>query len=48
MEGNYKIVLASKSPRRAEILKMIKVNFIVAPSKIKEQINPKIEQMKLQ
>ena len=44
MEGNYKIVLASKSPRRAEILKMIKVNFIVAPSKIKEQINPKIEQ----
>ncbi len=44
MENNYKIILASKSPRRAEILKMIKVNFIVVPSKIKEEINPKIEQ----
>ena len=44
MKNNYKIILASKSPRRAEILKMIKVNFKVAPSKIKEKINPKIEQ----
>ena len=44
MQNNYKIILASKSPRRAEILKMIKVNFIVAPSNIKEEINPKIEQ----
>ena len=44
MENNYKIILASESPRRAEILKMIKVNFIVAPSKIKEEINPKIKQ----
>ena len=44
MGNNYKIILASKSPRRAEILKMIKVNFEVVPSKIKEEINPKIEQ----
>ena len=44
MENNYKIILASKSPRRAEILKMIKVNFEVVPSKIKEEINPKIKQ----
>ena len=39
MGGNYKIILASKSPRRAEILKMIKVKFEVAPSKIKEEVN---------
>ena len=44
MTINNKIILASKSPRRAEILKMIKVNFKVVPSKIKEEINPKIEQ----
>ena len=44
MANNYKIILASKSPRRAEILSMIGVNFKVAPSKIEEQINPKIEQ----
>ena len=44
MDDNYKIILASKSPRRAEILKMIKVNFKVVPSKIKEKINPKIQQ----
>ena len=44
MANNYKIILASKSPRRAEILKMIGVNFKVVPSKIKEEINPKIEQ----
>ena len=44
MENNYKIILASKSPRRAEILKMIKVDFKVIPSKIKEEINPKIDQ----
>ena len=44
MDNNYKIILASKSPRRAEILKMIKVNFKVVPSKIKEKINPKIQQ----
>ena len=44
MDNNYKIILASKSPRRAEILKMIKVNFKVVPSKIKEKIDPKIQQ----
>ena len=44
MTNNYKIILASKSPRRAEILRMIGVNFKVAPSKIEEEINPKIEQ----
>ena len=43
MKNNYDIILASKSPRRAEILKMIKVNFKVVPSKIKEAINPKIK-----
>jgi len=44
MKNNYKIILASKSPRRARVLEMIKVNFKVAPSKINEEINPKIEQ----
>ena len=48
MENNYKIILASKSPRRAEILRMIRVNFKVVPSKIKEEINPKIEQNEMQ
>ena len=44
MDNNYKIILASKSPRRAEILRMIRLNFKVEPSYIYEQINPKIEQ----
>ena len=44
MENNYKIILASKSPRRAEILRMIGVNFKVEPSNINEEINQKIEQ----
>ena len=44
MDNNYKVILASESPRRAEILKMIKVNFEAVPSKIKEEINPNIEQ----
>ena len=44
MANNYKIILASKSPRRAEILSMIGVNFKVVPSKIKEEINPRIGQ----
>ena len=43
MNNNYKIILASKSPQRAKILKMIKVNFEVVPSKIKEKINPNTE-----
>ena len=34
MANNYKIILASKSPRRAEILRMIGVNFKVVPSNI--------------
>ena len=44
MDNNYKIILASKSPRRAEILRMIGVNFKVESSNIHEQINQKIEQ----
>ena len=44
MANNYKIILASQSPRRAKILRMLGVNFKVAPSKIKEEINPKIGQ----
>ena len=43
MKNNYKIILASKSPRRAEILKMIRINFKVTPSKSKEEINTKRE-----
>ena len=37
MDNNYKIILASKSPRRAEILKMIGMNFKVEPSKIQRR-----------
>ena len=44
MDNNYKIILASKSPRRAEILRMIGVSFKVEPSNIHEEINQKIEQ----
>ena len=44
MANNYKIILASQSPRRAKILRMIGVNFKVVPSKIIEKINPKIGQ----
>ena len=44
MDDKCKIILASKSPRRAEILRMIGLDFKVAPSKIKEEINPNIEQ----
>ena len=44
MDNNYKIILASQSPRRAEILRMIGVNFKVVPSKIHEEINQKIGQ----
>ena len=47
MNDKYKIILASKSPRRAEILSMIGVNFKVVPSKIKEEINSKIDQNKI-
>ena len=41
MANNYKIILASKSPRRAEILRMIGVNFKVEPSNIDEEIKSK-------
>jgi len=44
MNNNYKIILASESPRRAEILRMIGVNFEVESSNIYEIINQKIEQ----
>ncbi len=44
MDNNYKIILASESPRRAEILRMIGVNFEVESSNIYEIINQKIEQ----
>ena len=44
MKNNYKIILASQSPRRAEILRMIGVNFKVECSNIYEDINQKIEQ----
>ena len=44
MEHKYKIILASKSPRRAEILRMIGLDFKIVPSNIKEKINLNIEQ----
>ena len=44
MDDNYKIILASQSPRRAEILRMIGVNFKVDSSNINEEMNQKIEQ----
>ena len=47
MHDKYKIILGSKSPRRAEILKMIGLNFKIVPSKIKEEINPNVGQDKI-
>ena len=44
MDNSYKIILASQSPRRAEILRMIGVSFKVEPSNIHEKINQKIKQ----
>ena len=44
MDNSYKIILASQSPRRAEILRMIGVSFKVKPSNIHEEINQKIKQ----
>ena len=44
MDNNYKIILASQSPRRAEIMRMIGVNFKVDSSNINEEMNQKIEQ----
>ena len=44
MDNNYKIILASQSPRRAEIMRMIGVKFKVESSNIYEEVNQKIEQ----
>ena len=44
MDNIYKIILASQSPRRAEILRMIGVSFKVESSNIHEDINQKIKQ----
>ena len=44
MDKSYKIILASQSTRRAEILRMIGVNFKVDSSNINEEMNQKIEQ----
>ena len=44
MDKSHKIILASQSPRRAEILRMIGVNFKVDSSNINEEMNQKIEQ----
>ena len=44
MDKSHKIILASQSPRRAEILRMIGVNFKVDSSNINEKMNQKIEQ----
>jgi len=44
MDNSYKIILASQSPRRAEILRMIGVSFKVESSNIYEEINQKIKQ----
>ena len=47
MKDKTKIILASKSPRRAEILKMIGMNFKIVPSEIKEEINKNTEQSEI-
>ena len=44
MDNSYKIILASQSPRRAEILRMIGVSFKIESSNIHEEINQKIKQ----
>ena len=38
MKNKKKIILASKSPRRIEILKMIGLDFDIAPSKLDEKV----------
>ena len=38
MKSEYKKILASKSPRRIEILKMIGLDFDITPSKLDEKI----------
>ena len=47
MENKCKIILASSSPRRAEILNMIGINFRIVPSNIREKINDNIAKNKI-
>tara|TARA_Y100000022_G_scaffold197263_1_gene205477 strand:+ start:989 stop:1570 length:582 start_codon:yes stop_codon:yes gene_type:complete len=47
MENKCKIILASSSPRRAEILNMIGINFRIIPSNIREKINDNIAKNKI-
>lgn len=47
MRSKYNKILASKSPRRAEILNMIGIDFKVIPSNIKEDFNNDIMPQKI-
>ena len=47
MENKNKVILASKSPRRADILRMIGIDFKVIPSNIKEKIDDRITKNKM-
>jgi len=47
MENKNKVILASKSPRRADILRMIGIDFKVIPSNIKEKIDGRITKNKI-
>ena len=47
MENKNKVILASKSPRRADILRMIGIDFKVIPSNIKEKIDDRITKNKI-
>ncbi|PIW90086.1 MAG: septum formation inhibitor Maf, partial [Candidatus Nealsonbacteria bacterium CG_4_8_14_3_um_filter_40_11] len=42
MKNNKKLILASGSPRRTELLKMLGCKFQIVPSKIEEKINPRL------
>lgn len=44
---NYKIILASKSPRRKELLTLMGLTYDVVPSNKEEVINPKLKLNKL-
>ena len=47
MDNNFKIILASQSPRRAEIMRMLGVNFKVESSNIYEEMKQNIDQNKI-
>ena len=47
MVNKSKIILASKSPRRTEILSMIGIDFKVIPSDIKEEVNGRVPKNKI-